>query len=182
MNVQDYAKKYLAFELDEIANSPRNDYEELSIYEKALIYKYSNDGYEDLNEILRISKGGINDYGNFLNKCLNKLPNFEGLVYRCVNLTIAELQVYIDAEHNNHPVIEYPFISTSKSELTAHSYGKNVKFTIYSKTGKEIEKFAKFGLHNPPNEKEVLFKSGRSFNVLEVTKEKGYTLIIMEEA
>ena len=45
----------------------------------------------------------------------------------------------------------------------------------------EIEKFAKFGLHNPPNEKEVLFKSGRSFNVLEVTKDRGYTLIIMEE-
>lgn len=182
MNVEEYAKKYLTLELHEIVSSPINDYEELSIYEKALIYKYSSDGYEDLNEHLRISKGGTNYYGKLLNQCLNKLPNFGGLVHRCVNLTTAELQVYIDAEHQNNVVMEYPFISTSKSELTAHSYGRNVKFTIYSKTGKEIEKFAKFGLHNPPNEKEVLFKSGRSFNVLEVTKERGYTLIIMEEA
>ncbi|MGV3684467.1 MAG: ADP-ribosyltransferase [Daejeonella sp.] len=181
MNVEEYAKKYLALEITEIEGSRINDHHELSLYEKALIYKYSNDGYEDLNEYLRISKGENNDYGKLLNKCLNKLPNFEGLVYRCVNLTAAEVQIYIDAENQNKVVTEHPFVSTSKSELTANAYGRNVKFVIYSKTGKEIEKFAKFGLHNPHNEKEVLFKSGRSFNVLEVTKDRGYTLIITEE-
>lgn len=181
MNVEEYAKKYLSLEIKDIERSPINDYGELSIYEKALIYKYSNDGYDDLNEQLRISKGGTSDYSKLLNTSLNKLPNFEGLVHRCVDLTPVELQVYIDAEKQNKIVIEYPFISTSKSEFTAYAFGRNVKFTIYSKTGKEIEKFAKFGLHNPPNEKEVLFKSGRSFNVLEVTKDRGYTLIIMEE-
>lgn len=131
MNVEEYAKKYLTLELHEIVSSPIDVYDELSIYEKALIYKYSNDGYEDLNENLRVSKGRTTDYGRLLNQCLNKLLNFGGLVHRCVNLTTAELQVYIDAEHQNIVVIEYPFISTSKSELTAHSYGRNVKFTIY---------------------------------------------------
>lgn len=181
MNAEEYAKRYLSLEIKDIERSPINDYGELSIYEKALIYKYSKDGYEDLNEYLRISKGGNSDYGKLLNKCLNKLPDFEGLVYRCVDLTISEMQIYIDAASQNTLVTEYSFVSTSKSELTANSFGRKVKFIIYSRTGKEIEKFAKFGLHNPPNEKEVLFKTGKSFNVLEVTKDIDSALIIMEE-
>jgi len=52
---------------------------------------------------------------------------------------------------------------------------------MYSKTGKEIEKITKFGKHNPPNEKEVLFMSGKSFNILEIAVEAGQTTIIMEE-
>ena len=91
------------------------------------------------------------------------------------------MAVYIDAEKQGGTVTEHSFISTSKSQLTANGYGRNTRFQIYSRTGKEIEKFAKFGLHNPPNEKEVLFRSGRSFNILEITNEGDYTLIIIEE-
>ncbi len=36
-------------------------------------------------------------------------------------------------------------------------------------------------MHNPPNEKEVLFPANRTFNVLEVTNELSYTLITLEE-
>lgn len=182
MNIEEYAKQYLALELREIEGSPINNHSELTIYEKALIYNYSYVGYEDLNEHLRKSKGKTDIlYSKLLNKCLNKLPDFEGLVYRCATLSDTELNRYIDAEKQNKPIIEHSFVSTSKSELTAFAYGKNTQFFIYSKTGKEIEKFAKFGLYNPSNEKEVLFKPGRTFNVLEVTKRGNFTLVIMEE-
>jgi len=59
-------------------------------------------------------------------------------------------------------------------------YGK-YRFYIISHNGKLIEQFAKYGLHSGQNEKEVLFKPNCKFNILEVTKENGYTLITMEE-
>ncbi len=182
MKIEEYAKQYLAQEIREIESSPINNHSELTLYEKALIYNYSYAGYEDINERLRKSKGKTDIlYNKLLNGCLNKLPHFEGLVYRCATLSETELNKYIDAEKKNKSIIEHSFVSTSRSELTAFAYGKNTKFLIYSKTGKEIEKFAKFGLYNPVNEKEVLFRSGRAFNVLEVTKQDNFTLVIMEE-
>lgn len=153
MTVEEYANRYLEQEMQGLSYSHINDYKDLSIYEAALIYKYSNDGYEDLNEELRKSAGkNISNFGKLLNKCLAKLPNYEGLVYRCADLSLRELNRYIEAESLNKPITEHSFVSTSKSELTAISFGKNTKFEIYSRTGKEIERFAKFGLHNPPNE------------------------------
>lgn len=178
-----YARKYLSREIKEIERSARGtELGELSLYEKAIIYKYSEDGYESVNEYLRDSKGSTqNLYGNVLNSCLSKLKNYQGVVFRCANLTEQELKNYRDALAKNIPVAEYAFVSTSKSELTAIAFGRNTKFIIYSETGKEIEKIAKFGKHNPPNEKEVLFKSGTHFNILEITKENNYILITMEE-
>jgi hypothetical protein len=52
---------------------------------------------------------------------------------------------------------------------------------IIGKSGKEIEKFAKYGEHHPQNEKEVLFRPNIRFKVLEITKSDNYTLITLEE-
>ena len=154
----------------------------LTVYERSIIYKYSEDGYEYVNETLRKSSGAsITEFGKVLNSSLSKLENYEGLVFRGVELNPSELQQYIDAMAKNEVIVENAFISATKSQLTAFSFGRNARFIIYSKTGKEIEKIAKFGKHHPQNEKEVLFKSGRSFTVLDVTKEQNYTLITMEE-
>jgi hypothetical protein len=46
---------------------------------------------------------------------------------------------------------------------------------------KEIELFTKYGFGSGQNEKEVLFRPNRRFNILEVTKSKSVTLILMEE-
>ena len=182
-SIENYAKRYLSQEVKEIKSRAGAEECNLTIYEKAIIYNYSDFGYEKVNEILRKSEGKIrSDYAELLDKCLDKLPDFEGLVYRCVDLTNLELEIYADCNKEDKPVVEHSFISTSKSVLTANAFGKNTRFVIYSKTGKEIEKFAKFGIDNSSNEKEVLFKSGRTFNVLEVTKEGSYTLITLEEA
>jgi hypothetical protein len=181
--IEEYTKKYLSRELQEVERSERvNELLELSIYEKTCIFKYSLDAYETLNENLRISKGINNsEFGIVLEQCLAKLADFDGLVYRGVNLSPGELDKYRNGLIDDQPITEYPFISTSKSRMVAMEFRANVLFRIYSKFGKEIEKIAKYGLYNAQNEKEVLFKPNSIFNVLEITKESDYTLITLEE-
>jgi hypothetical protein len=178
-----YSKNKLTREISEIQSSKRNlESPELDLYEKALIYKYSEDGYEVVNETLRKSKGkAMTEFGKFLTKVLDKLPDFDGLVYRSANLTKGELKRYTDALSNNELLKEYSFVSTSKSRLIAMVFNGNVLFRIYSRTGKEIEKIAKFGIHGSPNEKEILIKANRNFRLLEITNQPTYTLITMEE-
>lgn len=137
-----YAKKYLSRDIDCIQNSDRNiELPNLTVYEKAVIYKYTEDGYENVNELLRSSKGmKSNEFASVLNNSLTKIDNYEGQVFRCADLNVFELEKYVKAEKEGIPITEYTFISTTKSELTALAFGKNTKFVIYSKTGKEIEK------------------------------------------
>lgn len=182
--LENYAIKNLAAEILAIQNSGRNeDPIEINLYEKAVIYKYTDDGYESINEALRKSDGkSCSQLGVFLIKALNKLPDFEGLVYRSVNLSPKELERYSIALRDNRLLKEHAFLSTSKSRLTAMAFNGNVLFRMYSRTGKEIENIARFGKYNPPNEREVLFKPNRNFRILEITNEASYTLITMEEA
>ena len=116
-----------------------------------------------------------------LENTLRKLPNYKGLVFRSANLTDAELERYEDAYEKNTILVEHSFISTSKSIGIANMYGKGCQFTIISITGKEIEKFTKYGFYSCQNEKEILFRPNRKFTVLEVTKLNDSTLILMEE-
>ena len=103
-----YAKRYLSLEIREIQLSGRvNVLQNLSIYEKALIYKYTNDGFEELNEKLRVSYGyDISEFGKLLLNALSKLPDFKGLTYRCAELTTNELNKYIEAFDSNHIIVE----------------------------------------------------------------------------
>jgi hypothetical protein len=173
-----YTKQYLSVELAIIESTERiNELTNLTVFEKAIIYKYSNDGYEKLNENLRNNRGQNNsEFGLLLEKCINKLPNYIGLVYRGVFLNQEEKNKYQLAMANNSRILENTFVSSTKSRLIAMGFGTTL-FRIYSKSGKEIEKIATFGLHNPPSEQEVLFKPNRSFRVLEVQDD----LITLEE-
>jgi hypothetical protein len=178
-----YSKQELSQEISAIEKSERNnEHPNLSSFEKAIIYKYSDDGYELLNEQLRLTKGNNKtEFGILLELSLSKLPNFDGLVYRSAKLTPQELNKYNIALQSNKAIIEPTFISTSKSRAIAMEFKGNTLFRIYSRTGKIIEKIAKFGIYNPPNEKEVLFNPNCTFKVLEITKENDYPLITMEE-
>lgn len=167
-----------------IEKSPRiSELPNLTVFEKSLIYKYSEDGYEMANETLRQTKGiEMNDFAKLLFIILGKLPDYKGLVYRNVDLTQTQLRRYQKAFSENKPVKEYAFVSTSKSSLIAGQYGGNTAFKIFSRTGKSIDKIAKFGVHNPaPNEQEVLFRANRIFKVLQISKDGDKTKIIMEE-
>ena len=182
-SIEKYAIGKLSKEIAEIEKSKRNtETPELNVYEKALIYKYSENGYQLVNENLRKSKGKKFDvFGKLLDQTLEKLPNFDGLVYRSANLTNHELRRYNDTIAKNDLLKEYSFTSTSKSRLLAMAFKGNTLFRIYSRTGKEIEKIAKFGENGIINEKEVLFSPNKNFRVLEITKEINFTLITMEE-
>lgn len=178
-----YCKKHLEKEVDDIEKSDRNiELSELSIYEKTIIYKYSLDGYREVNERLRKSKGKkMTEFGKLLSNALDKLPDHEALVYRSADLTKSELKRYQDALKSKAPLLEYAFISTTKFRLIAMNFNGNTLFRIYSRTAKDIEKIAKFGTHGNPNEKEVLFNANKKFNVLAISQETTYTLITMEE-
>lgn len=183
IGLEEYATENLKLEIAEIQDSNRNrELDCLSLYEKAIIYKYSSDGFEDVNYILRRSLGKeINDFATYLDHSLSKLPNFEELVYRGVNLSKKDLDNYKALFKADHAVIEYCFISTTKSRLIATSFLGNVLFRILSQTGKEIEKISKFGTMGFPNEREVLFSYNTKFRILGIRNEDTYTLITMEE-
>jgi hypothetical protein len=154
----------------------------LSLEEQTLIYKYTEDGYEGLNERLRISKGkDFSEFGKLLNKTVAKLSNYEGITYRAADLTNNEIQKYIKAKEKNSILVEHSFISTSKSKEIAYGFGKSCQFRIFSRSGKEIEGFAKYGVNHPQNEKEVLFRPNLRFRVLEITNHERYALITLEE-
>lgn len=184
MTAKDYAEKYLLQELREIRTSERmNVLKELSVYEKAIIFKYSDDGYESLNEKLRESGGeNIPELGMLLNECLDKLPNYYGYVYRGCELTKSELDVYILKYNNKETISEYSFLSTSKRRGIAYEYcrGKyNVMFEILCKHAKEIESIAKNSI-----EREVLFKNNSTFEVIRVdepTKDSTSYFITIKE-
>jgi len=123
----------------------------LNTYHKAVIYKYSNDGFKDVNEELRKSYGkAFSDLAKHLNNVLIQLPDYDGLVYRKVHLTKQELTKYRNAFKNDKPLKEFTFTSTTKSRLIAMNFVgttafiPNCLFRIQTKTGKEIDKIAKF--------------------------------------
>ncbi len=183
IELEEYSKNNLKFEISEIQITIRNsELTQLTVYEKAIIYKYSSDGFEVINELLRKSKGRkCDEFGTYLKLSLSKLPNFEGLVYRGAHLSKVELNRYIDSFKHNSLVTEYSFISTSKSRLIAMSFKGNVLFRMFSRTGKDIERITKFGIFGYPNEKEVLFSPNRKFRILDITNELTYSMITMEE-
>jgi hypothetical protein len=179
--LEEYVRHYCSRELIEVLKKPANT-AHLGVEEQALIYKYTEDGYEALNENLRVSSGrDYSVFGKFLDRTLAKLPDFEDIVYRAVNLTAYEMQKYLDAHANNSILVEHSFISASKSKAVAYEFGNSCQFRIFSRSGKDIEAFAKYGAHHPQNEKEVLFRPNCKFGILEVTNQGNKTLITLEE-
>jgi hypothetical protein len=178
-----YVHQYLGHELRSVsAEAVRLVQPTLSVEEQTLIYKYSEDGYEEVNTALRNSLGrDFTPLAKFLESTLDKLPDYKGLVHRSANLTQAKLDKYVQAFNNSAILVEHSFVSTSKSYATANMFGGNCRFNIISKSGKEIERYAKYGAASGQNEYEVLFKPNCKFDILEITKTNGDTLIIMEE-
>ncbi|RYU91051.1 ADP-ribosyltransferase [Emticicia agri] len=135
-----------------------------------MIYKYTDDGFESLNEQLRESKGEkISDFGEHLKNVLEKIPSEpEGnLAFRGAYLTQKQLDYYINAFNNDENIEEYSFISASTSELVAWQFGK-VRFRIFCDNWKNISPLAKF-----INEKEVVLCYGKKFRVLDYDFQNG---------
>lgn len=180
-NLKKYVQTHLKTELDIIRNSETaNTLPELSLEEKAIIYKYTNDGYY-VNETLRESHGEKSlPFANHLNTALSKLPSYNSVVYRGLEFTSSRLEKYRVAFKKNEPIIEHSFTSTSANRRIALQYGTLI-LRIFSKTGKFIENISKFGIDSPLNEREVLFTKGTQFFVLDIKDETPYFIITLEE-
>ena len=132
MTTEEYAKENLFREIKEIENSHRlNVLTELTVYEKAIIYKYSEDGCLDLNEKLRLSEGkDISTFGLLLDKCLSELPDYQDVVYRGDSLTMFEINQYNHRFVNQEYYEEHFFFSSSKSINKAYEYAKPYKMNF----------------------------------------------------
>jgi hypothetical protein len=152
----------------------------LSFHEKTLVYKYTLDAFEDLNEDLRAGK--MPEFELYLNYILGKLPNFKDVVYRGCVLSKAQINRYKTAVEKKEPLVELGFTSASKSRQVAEMFSKgNTIFRIISKTGKSIEALSFHGIQSPLNEREVLFKSRTSFKALGLKDENSKIIITLEE-
>lgn len=94
-----------------------------------------------------------------LNQALDRIPNYQGWVFRGTNLPLSVRQ-----KHRKGNIVNYKaFASTS----TANGWGGQDQFMIYSKTGASIDY-----LSNSRGENEVLFATGTRFKVLETVYDK----------
>ena len=154
MTPDEYAKKHLSREIQLIESSEErlNALPELTVYEKAIIFKYSQDGYEDLNEKLRQSEGkDISAFGILLDECLSKLSDSQEIVFRGVEFPKYKMDEYLIKFSNNEYVTENAFLSTSLKANEAYKYGMTT-LRIFSEKGKAIGSISKY-----QNEKESYF-------------------------
>ncbi len=174
-------ENYLASELLDFQHKGLGEaVTELSVWEKVLIYSYSLDGYEGLNEALRAGKAHRME--GVLNEALGKLPDIGDAVYRGALLAEHEKSIYVKHFQEQTPLVEPAFISSSTSKRVANLYsGADTLFYIESEHGKSIEQFSFYGKNHPQNEREILFKSKSIFIVDAVEKILRTTEIFLKE-
>jgi hypothetical protein len=161
MGLEEYANEYLEREI-KIVERFNAQYPFLSIYEKAIIYKYTDDGFESLNEQLRKSNGeNISEFGIYLKNALVKLPSNSKLAFRGVDLSESQHHYYLNGFQKGELVEEHSFISASLSERTAWMFGKT-RFRIFSNNWKDISSLTKY-----IDEKEVILCYNIKFKVLD---------------
>jgi ADP-ribosyltransferase exoenzyme len=185
-NLKKYAQKYLKTELEKIQNSEiANSSLELTLEEKAIIYKYTDDDFTHLgiNKQLRDSQGqNVTDFAKYLVHALSKIESYVGIVYRSTDLPELIFQQYQSALINRTNITEYAFLSATQLEYIAKKgYPNDFLFKIFSKNGKPIENISKFGKYSHDNEFEVVFIKGSQFKVLAIEKYQNHTLIVLKE-
>ena len=149
--------------------------------EKAHIKAYSKVDYMIINEYLRFGLSFVKkEYPKkirekatsripYIKFALKKLPNYEGVVFRNVALekeiieNILESGIYQDKA----------FVSTSRTKNPR--FAGNVRMTILSKTGKNIEQFT------AADESEVLFLPKTKFKLTDYKIENGLHYLELEE-
>jgi NAD:arginine ADP-ribosyltransferase len=177
MEAKYYVKTHLTDSLQKIVSSKRIDeLLELSVYEKAIIFAYTDTQHEALNKMLWESQGvEISDFGLCLETCLDKLESVIGVFYRGAKESYCDINRYIKAKENKTILTEYHFLSVSNSQLTARGFG-NIMFRIYGKNAKNIAKISKF-----EKEQESIFQRSTQFRVTGVTNNGFYTTITLKE-
>jgi hypothetical protein len=146
----------------------------------AAIHHYTKTGgnYRQLNK--QLEKGTLTDFNaasaTLINQGLEKLPKFEGNVYRGMIIKRSEFEKAFAGEKGG--VIQHNrFVSTSKDTGIGLNFSKHtplkkneisVFMEIKSKTGRDISSISeKNGIFAPENQQEVLFFNNTPFKVEE---------------
>lgn len=166
----------------ETANQLAKELPHMNKEEIVAIEMYGNTSYRSLNDYLRHAndyKGVTSDFdkqfvsyqenfASLLNKSLDKMPNYEGVVYRGGNFDRITLDNYKAAFEAGKPITEAGFTSTSR--VKAQALEGDTFFEIKSKNGKSIEKITEFDSEGA-SESEVLFKTGSKFKISYIKNE-----------
>jgi hypothetical protein len=143
--------------------------------ELAAIVLYTQTYYNEMNGALRgRDKTAMQDYGSSIklaDQALSKMPTHQGWVHRGTKDLPAEvLAKYVPGV----VVTEEAFTSTSAA--TDAAFAGEVQFKILSKTGRDVQKLSRVEA-----EKEVLFRPGTKFVVVDKVRDGDTTVITMEE-
>ena len=151
---------------------------------------YDPEGFKRTLEMAGESPASVADYVKRakayqveLDRSLSKVRDYEGEVYRVVSNAEIGGKRLSDSFVAGKPVSFKEFLSTSRAPNGSYkSFAKagnnEIRFKIASKHGKSIEKVSW-----ATSEREVLFKSGSSFNVVSKTynAERGSWDIVLSE-
>ncbi|MCI8470394.1 MAG: hypothetical protein HFJ35_02720 [Clostridia bacterium] len=147
----------------------------LTRYEQYAINKYISADFYPINEKLRngqeLTKEEIKLCLN-LDNALNKLPQYNGLVTRSLELDKNELKKFLKEHTNNSEVYYNAYTSTTCGNR--YNNKSNIELYIYSQNGKNMLKYNK-------EENEILYKRGSQFKVKEVELKNNVYYILLEE-
>lgn len=132
--LEKYAQTRLKTELEIIRRSPiSNLLPELSLEEKAIIYKYTDNGHF-VNETLRESKGKkIPEFAHHLTNVLSKLQSSNLVVYSGLKYSASTLNSYKQALENGTRLMEFGFVSASIRRSSATQFGTIIFKNIIKK-------------------------------------------------
>lgn len=170
----------------------------LKLAEKALIYLYTFDQSDDLNEGLynhRTRRRIANSpFAKGLIRALTQLDSLESTVYKGGYLSDSQFANYGRSLARREPVIWHSFLSSSLSIKVAERFltdygfhetrGKNCLFIIESLTGKPIGQLSYYDINGDgfnSDEQEVLFLPGTKFMVLSIKAKEWYNEIHIRE-
>lgn len=139
------------------------------------INKYISSDFYTINEKLRkeqtLSKEEIKLTLD-LDKALNKLPNYKGLVTRSLNFSKEELKIFLNKHQLNEVVTYNSYTSTTCGER--YNEKSQVELYIYSQNGKNMIKYNQL-------EQEILYKRDSKFKVKEIDIKNNTYHILLEE-
>ncbi|SDY13465.1 phage minor capsid protein [Eubacterium barkeri] len=150
---------------------------QLSAAETGAVKRYISSESYKINEALRsgepLSKTEINFVAH-LDGAINKLPKYNGTLYRSVTFYNQEDFTAFLESHRIGQTVRYPaYTSASK---TIYNPDDSLRIKILN-----VSSGADLGAFNP-EEKEVLYKHGQLFKVIDVYTEEGKPFIVMEES
>lgn len=169
-NVLNYQNK-----VNELQNQIKSSKIELSDDEQYAINQYVSSESYKINEILRNDLDFTKqqeELMNNLDKVLDKMPNYHGVVQRSIMLDKEQIKKFLEL-HQEGNVIKYKAY-TSATAGSRYNDFSNVELLIKSINGKDMRKYNK-------EEQEILFKRNTKFKVIRKEKIDDIYYIQMEE-